>query len=256
MEMAGPDGLVLVTVYLWLPSCIAWLSRSGMRKDQDWFREEDAVWRSLHDRGALLRPGCGPDADGIIECPWSLRDMVVYPHGITICGAEHPFAIEEAQLEESTVIAVNQRDPDKDYPGISDYLPIGVELAVGRLLNMPDGASSALVQARRRVEVIEYVQQEPFIIARARRIHEDAGVDRETDATLRTVLQLFERCVQLDRSLPEEAYLYALNIEEPGWLADMIAAAVSPPLEDRINLLQMLDPIERVKGLWLSWRRK
>ena len=55
-------------------------------------------------------------------------------------------------------------------------------------------------------------------------------VDRETDATMRTALEMFQRCVQLDRSLPEEAYLYALNIDDPGWLADMIVTAVAPPL--------------------------
>jgi ATP-dependent Lon protease len=224
-----------------------------MKQDRDWFREEDEFGEAMHGRTEELYSiqDAIPDADGLIECPVvTLRDMVVYPHMVSpIFVGREPIllAIEEAQMEETTVIAVNQRDPEKDYPGIDDYLPIGVEMAVGRLLNMPDGASSALVQARRRVEVVEYVQQEPFIIARARRIIEDADIDRETDATLRTVLQLFERCVQLDRSLPEEAYLYALNIEEPGWLADMVVAAIAPPLEDRITLLQMLDPRDRLK---------
>ena len=47
---------------------------------------------------------------------------------------------------------------------------------------------------------------------------------------MRTALDLFERCVQLDRTLPEEAHLFALNIAEPGWLADMIATAIALPL--------------------------
>jgi ATP-dependent Lon protease len=64
---------------------------------------------------------------------------------------------------------------------------------------------------------------------------------------MRTALDYFQRCVQLDRSLPEEAYLFALNIEEPGWLADMIATSVAPPLEEREVLLQILDPLERLK---------
>jgi ATP-dependent Lon protease len=63
---------------------------------------------------------------------------------------------------------------------------------------------------------------------------------------MRTVLELFQRCVQLDRSLPEEAYLYALNIEEPSWLADMIVTAVAPPVEERIELLEIVDPVERL----------
>jgi len=226
-----------------------------MKQDRDWFREEDEFGDAMHGRTDELYSidDAIPDSDGLIECPVvTLRDMVVYPHMVSpVFVGREPIllAIEEAQMEEQTVIAVNQHDPEKDHPEIEDYLPIGVEMAVGRLLNMPDGSSSALVQSRRRVEVVEYVQQEPFIIARARRIYEPTEIDRELDATVRTVLQLFERCVQLDRSLPEEAYLYALNIEEPGWLADMIAAAISPPLEDRIKLLQMVIPAERLKTI-------
>ena len=73
------------------------------------------------------------------------------------------------------------------------------------------------------------------------------AISTPTDATMRTALELFQKCVELDRSLPEEAYLYALNIEQPSWLADMIATAISPTLEDRQLLLQTLDPLERLK---------
>jgi ATP-dependent Lon protease len=224
-----------------------------MKNNQDWFRDEDEFGEAMHGRTEELYniPDAVPDEDGLIECPAiPLRDMVVYPHMVSpiFVGREATLlAIEEAQLEDQTVIAINQRDPDQDDPTPKDFLPIGVEMAVGRLLNMPDGASSALVQARRRVELVDFVQREPFLIVRARPIHEVSEVDRETDATVRTVLQLFERCVQLDRSLPEEAYLYALNIEEPGWLVDMITSTIAPPLEDRIELLQMLDVAARLK---------
>jgi ATP-dependent Lon protease len=71
----------------------------------------------------------------------------------------------------------------------------------------------------------------------------------ETEATMRTVLEMFQRCVQLDRSLPEEAYLFAMNIEDPGWLADMIATSIAPPLEERLILLQALNPLDRLKRM-------
>jgi ATP-dependent Lon protease len=64
---------------------------------------------------------------------------------------------------------------------------------------------------------------------------------------MRTALELFQKCVQLNRSLPDEAYLYALNIDEPGWLADMIVTTISPPLDERLKILQMLNPSERLK---------
>ena len=102
-------------------------------------------------------------------------------------------------------------------------------MAVGRLLSMPDGSSSALVQGRRRIEMVEFIEDDDFLVARARPIYEDVDVDRQTDATMRTALEMFHKCVQFDRSLPEEAYLYAINIEDPGWLADMIITSIAPP---------------------------
>jgi ATP-dependent Lon protease len=215
--------------------------------------EEDEFGEALHRRTEELYnvPDSLPDKEGLIECPvLPLRDLVVYPHMVSplFVGREASLlAIEEAQENDQTVIALTQRDSDVDDPGPDDFYTIGVEMAVGRLLSMPDGSSSALVQGRRRVELIEILQMEPYPIARARAINELQDVDRETDATMRTALELFQRCVQLDRSLPEEAYLFALNIEDPGWLADMIATSVAPPMDDRLDLLQLLLPLERLK---------
>jgi ATP-dependent Lon protease len=224
-------------------------------RNKDWYLrdEEDEFGEALHRRTEELYnvPDSLPDKEGLIECPvLPLRDLVVYPHMVSplFVGREASLlAIEEAQDNDQTVIALTQQDSDVDEPGPDDFYPIGVEMAVGRLLSMPDGSSSALVQGRRRVELIEIIQMDPYPIARARPINEPLDVDRETDATMRTALELFQRCVQLDRSLPEEAYLFALNIEDPGWLADMIATSVAPPMDDRLDLLQMLLPLERLK---------
>jgi ATP-dependent Lon protease len=224
-------------------------------KEKDWYLrdEDDDFGEALHRRTEELYniPDTLPDDDGLIECPvLALRDLVVYPHMVSplFVGREASLlAIEEAQLRDQTVVALTQRDSEQEIPGPDGFFPIGVEMAVGRLLSMPDGSSSALVQGRRRVEVIEFIGTHPFPRARVRPIYEDVEVDREMDATMRTALELFQRCVQLDRSLPEEAYLFALNIEEPGWLADMIATSIAPPLEVRLDLLQNLDPFERLK---------
>ncbi len=83
-------------------------------------------------------------------------------------------------------------------------------------------------------------------------MEEPGEVDRHTDALMRTTRDLFERCVQLDRSLPEEAHLFSLNIQEPGWLSDMVATAISLPFKERQSLLLQLDPTERLKRVnWL-----
>ncbi|HIE58305.1 MAG TPA: endopeptidase La [Anaerolineales bacterium] len=103
-----------------------------------------------------------------------------------------------------------------------------------------------MVQARRRVELIEFTQIDPYLRARVRPLYESVRVDREVDAKMRTAVELFNRCTQLNRSLPEEAHLFALNIEEPGWLADMIATSISPSLEERLKLLAMTNPRQRL----------
>lgn len=224
-------------------------------RDKDWYfgDEDDNFGEALHRRTEELYgvPDAIPDEDGLIECPvLPLRDLVVFPHMVSpiFIGREASLlAIEDAQINDTTVIALTQRDPEDDDPGPEDFLPIGVEMAVGRLLSMPDGSSSALVQGRRRVEVVEFVQLDPYLRVRARPIYEMVDVDRQTDASMRTALELFQKCVQLDRSIPEEAYLYALNINDPAWLTDMIVTAVAPTFEERQVLLEMTNPLERLQ---------
>ena len=224
-------------------------------KDSDWYfhDEDDNFGEAVHRRTEELYtvPDATPDSEGLIECPvLPLRDLVIYPHMVApvFVGREASLlAIEEAQMDNHTIIALTQRDANIENPKISDFLTTGVEMAVGRLVSMPDGSSSALAQGRRRLELVEFTQSDPFMVAKARPLFENTKKDREIDATMRTALELFQKCVQLNRSLPEEAYLYAMNIEEPGWLADMIVTAISPEIEQRLKLLQLLNPADRLK---------
>jgi len=224
---------------------------------EDWFARmdtsDDMTSAALHQRTEELYaiPDGIPDEDGLLECPVVvLRDIVVFPHMISpifITPGSNLLAIQDAQFNYQTVIALVQQDPDKETPTPEELLPIGVEMAVGKLLSLPDGNNSALVQGRRRVEVIEFTQLKPFYRARVRLIDEDVPVDQNLDALMRTARDLFDRCVQLDRSLPEEAQLFAININEPGWLADMITTAISIPFKERQALLLIPSPEERLK---------
>jgi ATP-dependent Lon protease len=230
-------------------------------KSDDWSPrpgEEEEFSASLNQRTEELYriPSAEYDEDGLITCSvMAMRDLVVFPRMVSpifITPGPTLLAIQDAQFNGQTVIALTQRDSEIDEPSPEDFLPVGVEMAVGRLLSMPDGNSSALVQGRRRVEVVSFVQREPFYMVRAKVVEEDRGMDRETEALMRTARDLFEHCVQLDRSLPDEAQLYSMNITEAGWLADMIATAISLPLKDRQDLLLMSDSQERLKRVnWL-----
>jgi ATP-dependent Lon protease len=224
-------------------------------KNDEWMprAEDEDFASSLHQRtDELYRiPNAQPDDDGLIECPvMALRDLVVFPRMISpIFMPPGPslLAIQEAQFNDMTVIGLSQKNAEIEVPDPEDLLPIGVEIAVGRLLNMPDGNNSALIQGRRRVEVVKVIQREPYIVVRARPIVEEIETDHRIEALMRATRSLFDKCVQLDHSLPEEAQLFSMNITEPGWLADMVATAISFPIKHRQALLILKDPIERLK---------
>src|SRR5690606_10609362 len=101
------------------------------------------------------------------------------------------------------------------------------EVAIGRTLRMPDNTTSLLAQGRRRVQVLEFVQWEPYIRVRARPLRETEQWQTATEALMRAVLALFEKIVDLNNNLPEEAFTFAMNIDEPGWLADFIASTMN-----------------------------
>ncbi len=230
-------------------------------KQDDWetrTNDGEEYTSSIHQRTEELYriPDSDLDENDCVELSvLVLRDIVVFPRMISpifVTPGSNLLAIQDAQYNFQTMISLVQHDADLEIPSPEDLLPIGVELAVGRLLNMPDGNNSALVQGRRRFEVLEFIQIDPFFKVKARLVEEPEEVDRHTDALMRTTRDLFERCVQLDRSLPEEAHLFSLNIQEPGWLSDMVATAISLPFKERQSLLTQLDPTERLKRVnWL-----
>ena len=228
-----------------------------MNNYNDWNdEEEDNFNTALSQRTEELYrvPTMEPDADGLITAlVLPLRDLVIFPRMVSpiFVGRESSLlAVQEAQLKNRTVVGLTQRDPEDDEPSkAEDFLDLGVEMAVGRLLQMPDGAHSALVQGRRRVQIVEFVQTSPVIEVRARPVYEPQSPDRETQALMRSAVDLFERCVGLDRSIPEEAHLFALNISEPGWLADMIATALSLNYLEKQSLLLETEPLKRLKRI-------
>jgi len=221
----------------------------------DWNEEEDNFDQTLSQRTEELYriPNREVGEDGLIEAMvLPLKDLVVFPRMVSpiFIGREPSLvAVREAQQNEQTLIGLTQKDASQEDPGPEDFLPVGVEMAVGRLLQMPDGSHSALVQGRRRVEILEFLQMKPVLIVRAKVVVEPQTPNRQIQALMRSALDQFDRAVQLDRAIPDEAHLFALNISEPGWLTDMIATSLSLPLETKQNLLLTVDAKSRLQLL-------
>jgi ATP-dependent Lon protease len=191
------------------------------------------------------------DEEDLIECAvLPVRDVVLFPNMVTPLFIKHETslkAIENAAQSNETMIAITQIDPSVEDPTPRDLHDVGTEIAVGRLMHIPDGSISVLTQGRRRVQVVEYIHTDPYLRVRGRPIEETTEGTNETLALMRVVLTLFEKCVQLNRSLPEEAYVYAVNIEEPAWLADLIASALNLTLTERQALLENFNPVDRLQ---------
>jgi ATP-dependent Lon protease len=193
------------------------------------------------------------DEEGLIECAiLPLRDVVLYPNLLTPLFVSHEptlAAVEDAIQSGHTMIALAQLDDEQEDPGPGDLYQVGTEIAVGRLMYIPDGSVSLMTQGRRRIEVVEFTQTEPFLRARGRPIHESIEKKKETIALMRAVQTLFEKCIELNRALPEEVFLYAVNIEEPGWLADLIASTLDLTMAERQAILEVYEPVMRLQEI-------
>ncbi len=194
------------------------------------------------------------DADEIeIELPLlPVRDTVVFPRMLTplFVGRDRSvLALEAALVAKSELVVVTQRDADQEDPTPEDLYEVGTEVVIGRMLRMPDGSTNILAQGQQRVKIIEYIQEHPYPKVRVRRLSEEGEKNLSSEALMRAVLALFEKCVQLNRNLPDDAYVAAMNIDEPGWLADMVASVMDLDVEQRQEILETIDPTTRLQRL-------
>jgi ATP-dependent Lon protease len=181
-----------------------------------------------------------------------LINTVLFPHMLTplFVGRERSVAaVEEAMAGERTILAIAQREQDAEDLTPGDMYPVGVEALIQRVLKMPDGSTSIVVQGRRRMRVQEFVQEHPLLRARATPLYADEERTIAVEAMMRAVLSLFEKVVKLSRTLPDDSYIMAMNVDDPGWLADLIASTLPLDVPRRQEILETLDPEERLRRL-------
>ncbi|MEZ4769054.1 MAG: LON peptidase substrate-binding domain-containing protein [Caldilineales bacterium] len=193
--------------------------------------------------------GAGPALYPVLQ----LRSDLVFPRMVTplMVGREESLiAIEVAMDQDHVLVAVGQRDPSDQEPSSEDFYGVGTEVKILRQLRMPDGSTSILVQGRQRVRILQMVEEGPFLSAVVETIWEparDSSTASGAEPLMRAALKMFERCVALNPALGDEAYVAALNASEPGWLADLIASALSADLAAKQEILETFDPLERLQ---------
>jgi len=189
----------------------------------------------------------------VLELPLlPIRNTVLMPNVVTplFVGRDQSMkAIDDAMGKGRTLVVVTQLNEEIEDPGPDDMYAVGVEGSIDRLLKMPDGTTSILIRGQRRLRLLVYTQQTPFMRVRVETVHEEAERTLALEALLRAVLALFEKCVKLSRTLPEEAYITAMNIDEPGWLADFILSSLEPSIPTRQDILEAFNVEERLQKI-------
>ncbi len=181
-----------------------------------------------------------------------LINTVLFPHMLTplFVGRERSVAaVEEAMEGDRTILAIAQREQDAEDVGPADLFGVGVEAYIQRVLKMPDGSTSIVVQGRRRMRLLDFVEERPMLRARAQPIYSEEEKSIAVEAMMRAVLSLFEKVVKLSRTLPDDSYIMAMNVDEPGWLADLIASTLPLDVSRRQEILETIDAEERLRRL-------
>ena len=171
-----------------------------------------------------------------------LRDVVVYPHMVLplFVGREKSIeALEDAMANDKQVLLVAQRNAADDNPAADDIYQVGTVSNILQLLKLPDGTIKVLVEGGYRAAVTKVEDEGDFAVACVREIVSEDIPEQEVEALLRSTIAQFEKYVNLSKKVPAEVLTSLTGIEEPGRLADTIAAHMSVDLEEKQHILEI-----------------
>ncbi|MFG0539901.1 endopeptidase La [Pseudomonas sp. YQ_5] len=179
-----------------------------------------------------------------------LRDVVVYPHMVIplFVGREKSIeALEAAMTGEKQILLLAQKNPADDDPGEDALYRVGTVATVLQLLKLPDGTVKVLVEGEQRGAVERFSEVEGHIRAEVSLIDETDTAERESEVFVRTLLSQFEQYVQLGKKVPAEVLSSLSSIEEPGRLVDTMAAHMALKIEQKQEILEIVDLTTRVE---------
>ena len=179
-----------------------------------------------------------------------LRDVVVYPHMVIplFVGREKSIeALEAAMTGEKQILLLAQKNPADDDPGEDALYRVGTIATVLQLLKLPDGTVKVLVEGEQRGSVERFSEVEGHIRAEVVLIDETEAVERESEVFVRSLLSQFEQYVQLGKKVPAEVLSSLNSIEEPGRLVDTMAAHMALKIEQKQEILEIIDLPTRVE---------
>lgn len=182
-----------------------------------------------------------------------LRDVVVYPHMVIplFVGRDKSIkALDAAMAQgEKQILLMAQREATEDNPQVGDIYSLGSVSTILQLLKLPDGTVKVLVEGVRRGRILDYVHTDPFFLANVEFVEDQALREEEAEVLVRTLLSQFEKYVKLNKKIPPEIVTSVSGIEDPGRLADTIAAHMSLKINEKQNVLEITSLRERLERL-------
>ena len=181
-----------------------------------------------------------------------LRELVLFPNMIIplFVGREQSInALEEAINLKSLIFIAAQIDPEVEAPKLEDMYSIGTIAKIVQIYKLPDNTIKILVEGLGRAKIKNKVEYNNFLKVEVEKIKVKNGKNLKIEALMRLAIKRFEQYLKLNTKIPFEIMLSVKNIEKPDKLADIIASNIVLKVKEKQDLLEMINPLERLEKL-------
>ncbi|MDR3700845.1 MAG: endopeptidase La [Candidatus Sulfopaludibacter sp.] len=178
-----------------------------------------------------------------------IRDVVIFPYMMTpfVVGRESSVrALEEAMAGDKKIFLATQHDASIDEPKPNEIYSVGTIVNIVQSLKLPDGNIKVLVEGVERAKVVSVADDEGFFRAMVRTSGFKVEAGPQLDQLISRVTGLFEQYVKLSQNLNYETMIAAIRVDDPGKLADTVGANLQLTIEEKQELLEIFDPIDRL----------
>ena len=183
----------------------------------------------------------------------TLRNTVLYPGvvlPITVGRDASLKLVKDAYNDSKLIGVVAQTNGETENPGESDLYRVGTAASILKLIKMPDGTKSIVIQGKRRFEVTAYTQTDPYLRAAVTAIHEELpGDDAEVQARIRSIKELAVQIINISPNIPSEAAMALQNIDSPTFLIHFIASNLQIEVDYKQQLLEETSILSRADAV-------
>jgi ATP-dependent Lon protease len=178
-----------------------------------------------------------------------IRDVVIFPYMMTpfVVGRESSVrALEDAMAGDKKIFLATQHDASTDEPRPNEIYSVGCVVNIVQSLKLPDGNIKVLVEGVERARVVSVADDEGFFRAVVRTFAFKVEAGQQLEALTGRVTSLFEQYVKLSQNLNYETMVAAIRVDDAGKLADTVGANLQLTIEEKQELLEIFDPIDRL----------